>query len=99
MADYNMRNTGASVDDTVENYLDKRVGGTVTGSVAATVSITTPLTITDALKLTDLSLSVDVSTLCDQNIINLGTNSLPVADPLIAGRLWNNSSILTVSAG
>ena len=99
MADYNMRNSGASVDDAVENYLDKRVGGTVTGSVEATVEVEAPLVVTDALKTTDLSLSIDVSTLCDQNIVNLGTNNLPIADPLIAGRLWNNLGILTVSAG
>lgn len=99
MADYNMRNSGASVDDAVENYLDKRVGGVVTGSVEATVDIEAPEVKTDSLKATDLSLSVLVSTLCDQNIINLGTNNLPIADPLIAGRLWNNLGILTVSAG
>ena len=99
MADYNMRNSGASVDDAVENYLDKRVGGDVTGSVTATVEFEAPLVKTDALQTTDLSLSINVSTLCDQNIVNLGSNSLPTADPVIAGRLWNNAGVLNVSAG
>ncbi|MEA2036985.1 MAG: hypothetical protein U9O94_05725 [Nanoarchaeota archaeon] len=33
------------------------------------------------------------------NLKNLSDGTLPTSDPLIAGQLWNNNGIVTVSAG
>ncbi len=96
MADYNMRNSGASVDDIVENALDKRTGGIVVGNVEAT-EFKSDEAATDILKTKDASLSIDVTKLCNANIDNLGGNTLPTADPGIPGRLWNDAGTLKVS--
>ena len=91
-----MRNSGASVDDAVENYLDKRSGGVVSGEIEST-SIKTTEAKADILAVKDGTLSVDVSDLCDANIINLANNTIPTADPGIPGRLWSDSGTLKVS--
>ena len=98
MADYDMRNSGSAVDDTVENYLDKRVGGTVNGEVEAD-DLKSDNVKTDVLLSKDETLSIDITTLLDANIVNLGQNSIPIIDPHVVGRLWNNGGVLNVSAG
>lgn len=57
--------------------------GTVTGAVAGPVAATT-LSASGAVSLTNASISM---------------TTLPTSDPLVAGRLWNNAGVLTVSAG
>lgn len=96
MADYNMRNTGASVDDIVENGLDKRVGGVVTGDIEAT-NIKANDVRTDALSSKDDTISVDITTLCDTNIVNIGKSTIPTVDPGIPGRIWSDAGTLKVS--
>ena len=44
-----------------------------------------------------LGANTSVSTLTTSGVVIM--TGLPVADPLIAGALWNNSGVLTVSAG
>ena len=41
--------------------------------------------------------NTSVSTLTTSGVVIM--TGLPVADPLIVGALWNNSGVLTVSAG
>ena len=44
-----------------------------------------------------LGANTSISTLTTSGVVIM--TGLPVADPLIAGALWNNAGVLTVSAG
>ena len=44
-----------------------------------------------------LGANTSISTLTTSGVVIM--TGLPVADPLIVGALWNNSGVLTVSAG
>ena len=57
--------------------------GAVAGAVTGAVAATT-LSASGAVSLTNAVISIP---------------NLPTADPLVAGQLWNNSGVLTVSAG
>jgi hypothetical protein len=57
--------------------------GAVSGAVTGAVAATT-LSASGVVSLTNASISM---------------TALPTSDPLVAGRLWNNSGVLTVSAG
>ncbi len=57
--------------------------GAVTGGVTGPVAATT-LTASGVVSMTNASISM---------------TALPTSDPLVAGRLWNNAGVLTVSAG
>jgi hypothetical protein len=43
--------------------------------------------------------STDLAKVAQDNLKNLSDGTLPTSDPLIAGRLWSNSGVVTVSAG
>ena len=62
---------------------DNGFEGNITGNVTGAVAATT-LAASGAVSLTNATISM---------------TALPTADPLVAGRLWNNSGVLTVSAG
>ena len=57
--------------------------GAVTGAVTGAVAATT-LTASGVTSFSNASVSM---------------TALPTSDPLVAGRLWNNAGVLTVSAG
>ena len=57
--------------------------GAVTGGVTGPVAATT-LTASGVVSMTNASISM---------------TALPTSDPLVAGRLWSNAGVLTVSAG
>ena len=57
--------------------------GAITGAVAGPVAATT-LSASGVVSMTNASISM---------------TALPTSDPLVAGRLWSNSGVLTVSAG
>ena len=57
--------------------------GAVTGPVTGAVAATT-LTASGVTSFSNASVSM---------------TALPTSDPLVAGRLWNNAGVLTVSAG
>lgn len=57
--------------------------GAITGAVAGPVAATT-LSASGEVSMTNASISM---------------TALPTSDPLVAGRLWSNSGVLTVSAG
>lgn len=66
-----------------DNGFEGNITGNVTGTVTGAVAATT-LTASGAVSMTNASISM---------------TALPTSDPLVAGRLWNNSGVLTVSAG
>jgi hypothetical protein len=43
--------------------------------------------------------SEELSKVKTDNIVNLANGTLPTADPLVSGKLWNNAGIVTVSTG
>jgi hypothetical protein len=43
--------------------------------------------------------STDLAKVAQDNLKNLSDGTLPTSDPLVAGKLWNNSGVVTVSAG
>lgn len=45
----------------------------------------------------DVTGAVDATTLSASGVVTL--SGLPTSDPTVAGQLWNNSGVLTVSAG
>lgn len=57
--------------------------GAVTGAVTGAVAATT-LSASGVVSLTNASISM---------------TALPTSDPTVAGRLWSNAGVLTVSAG
>lgn len=45
----------------------------------------------------DVTGAVDATTLSASGVVTL--SGLPTSDPTVAGQLWNNAGVLTVSAG
>lgn len=45
----------------------------------------------------DVAGAVDATTLSASGVVTL--SGLPTSDPTVAGQLWNNAGVLTVSAG
>ena len=78
-----MASTTFSGPVTSQNGFVGNVTGNVTGGVTGAVAATT-LTASGVASFTNASVSM---------------TALPTSDPLVAGRLWNNAGVLTVSAG
>jgi hypothetical protein len=66
-----------------DNGFEGNVIGSVTGAVAGPVAATT-LSASGAITLNGTSIII---------------TGLPTADPLVAGQLWDDGGVLTVSAG
>ena len=45
------------------------------------------------------TLDVQNGSTCNLNTATVNMANLPTSDPSVAGRLWNNSGVVTVSAG
>jgi len=43
--------------------------------------------------------STRISMLTEDNLKNLADGTLPTDDPLVAGKLWNNNGVVSVSTG
>ena len=41
----------------------------------------------------------DLENSASVNVDNIANNTIPTSDPLVAGRIWNDSGILKVSTG
>ena len=91
-----MRNSGASVDDAVENFVDKRVDNTINGIVTVNGVITDEVQV-DILSSKDGSISINITSLATPNIENIGNGTLPTVDPAIPGRFWNDAGTVKVS--
>ena len=98
MADYVMTNDAAKIDEIINQGVKKNVDAVMSAKLEAT-ELKSPIVKTDTLVTVDELQSVDVATLAETNIVNLALGTLPVGDPLIVGRLWNDGGIVTVSAG
>jgi hypothetical protein len=67
----------------------------LTNTHGKTISIVGDDSITQDISISSSELSI-VKT---DNIVNLANGTFPTYDPLVSGQLWNNSGVVTVSAG